>query len=59
MSSCWTYKTEHDFAYDRNYTTLVGDIGVIYCGTLVDNQNYYPIRSLEKSTREQFRSIGK
>ena len=32
----------------RNCTTLVGDIGGIYSGTLVDNRNYPPIVSLEK-----------
>ena len=35
--------TEHDFVYDRFNATVGGDIGGTYCGTLVDNINYFRI----------------
>ena len=35
FSACTT--TYHAFLYNNCYTTIVGDIGYIYCGTFIDN----------------------
>ena len=51
--------TEQTYVTDINHTTLEGDIGYIYYGTLVDNQNYNTIRLLEKKDTETVQKSGK
>ena len=41
--------TEHAFFHDRNLNSLGGNLGGIYCGTLIYTQNNTPIRFIQKN----------